>query len=505
MKNNGLNIFNIDENGALFGLCETLNIPEGVTWLHAYSLYDYSFITEVNVPASCEIIEGSFIEKCNNVLVFNVVKENQHFISEGGVVYTADKKKLVRYPAGKACEIFRVPDEVEQIGDYAFADAKNVSGILIGKNCRSIRENAFVNTTAYSYSSDGYHIEKYLGVRKYYISPAVEDVASQIFEGGYEEDGVFYAPIIVGGEVGSVIWEHCNKCNISFLEVREEDAEAFLATPYEELVERHKTESERSISFEFTDAGFGGRLEGDTLELFALDLTNKDVTVCRLDAKLPQSRYEKIKKLIIGDGIRAIERDAFWDYYELESIYFGRDVSDINAGAFYGDYRIKELIIDERNEHYKCIDGTIFSSDLKTLALYPSGKEELYYEIPSHVEIVGPNSMMGSNLKCIKFGSNVKKICKEACYNTFGQHHFYVDPSVTEFGDDFIFGVTGKLNVMCTCMWCLVVGGKAGSPIEKYCRETGRQGITFEVVEDDKLDEWLTPPSDDRQNDDFSF
>ena len=97
-------------------------------------------------------------------------------------------------------------------------------------------------------------------------------------------------------------------------------------------------------------------------------------------------------------------------------------------------------------------------------------------------------------------GFPVKKICEEACYNTVGQHHFYVDPSVTEFCGDFIFGVTGKLNVMCTCMWRLVVGGKAGSPIEKYCRETGRNGITFEVVEDDKLDEWLTPPSDDTQN-----
>jgi hypothetical protein len=500
MKNDGFDIFDIDENGVLLGMRETLNIPEGVTWLKAYSLRDYSFLTEVNIPASCEIIESSFIDKCNNVIAFNVAKDNRRFISEDGVLYTADKKKLVRYPAGKACEIFRVSDEAEEISAYAFADAKKLSGILIGKNCRSIQENAFVNTTACSYASDGYHVEKYLGIRKYYIPSAVEDVAPQIFEGAYEEDGVFFDDIIVGGEVGSVIWEHCNKCNIPFLEVKEEDAEAFLATPYEELVERHKKESESLISFEFADAGFGGKLEGDTLELFALDLTNKDVTVCQMDAKLPKSRYEKVKKLIIGDGIRAIGRDAFWDYYGLESIYFGRDVADINAGAFYNDYKIKELAVDERNGYYKCIDGIIFSGDLKTLVLYPSGKEELYYEIPSHVEIVGRNSMMGAKLKCIKFGSNVKKICEEACYNTVGQHHFYVDPSVTEFCGDFIFGVTGKLNVMCTCMWRLVVGGKAGSPIEKYCRETGRNGITFEVVEDDKLDEWLTPPSDDTQN-----
>ena len=108
--------------------------------------------------------------------------------------------------------------------------------------------------------------------------------------------------------------------------------------------------------------------------------------------------------------------------------------------------------------------------------------------------------MLCASLRCIKFGSNVKKICSMACYNTYRQHHFYVDAAVSEFEDDFIFGVTGKLNVMCTCTWKLVVGGKAGSPIEKYCRETGRDGITFEVVEDDQLKEWLTPPLDDIPN-----
>jgi hypothetical protein len=153
--------------------------------------------------------------------------------------------------------------------------------------------------------------------------------------------------------------------------VREEDAEAFLATHYEELVERHKAESEGPISFEFTDEGFGGRLEGDTLKLFVLDPIRKDVTVCQLDAKLPQNRYENVKKLIIGDGICAIDRISFWEYYTLESVYFGADISDINANAFYEDTHITEFVLDERNKHYKCIDGVIFSYDLKTLVLYP--------------------------------------------------------------------------------------------------------------------------------------
>lgn len=413
MKNNGLNIFNIDENGVITGLCERVYIPEGVTGLEAFSFDNYDFITEVNIPTSCESMSGEFI-RCSNVLAFNVDKGNQHFVSENGVIYTADKKKLVRYPAGKACDIFRLPSEVEEVGSFAFVDAKNISGIYIGKNCRSIRENAFADTTAClpskSYIAEQIDYEGYLGIRKYYIAPSVSDIAKQIFEGGLEEDGMFYDDIIVGGEVGSAIWEHCNRCNIKFLEVREEDAEEFLAKTYKELIECHKAASESPISFEFTDECFGGRLEGDTLELFVLDRTRDDVMVCQLDAKLPQNRYKNIKKLIIGDGICAIDKKAFWRYYNLESVYFGADISDLQASAFYEDGRILTLAVDERNEHYKCIDGVVFSSDLKTLVMYPSGRPDPYYEIPAHVEIVGEHCMLSSNLKCIKFGNNIKRI-----------------------------------------------------------------------------------------------
>ena len=500
MKNKETNIFNIDENGVLIGLNSVMNIPDGVTKLSvgpSYGTKQFEFITEVNIPASCEKIDGRFIGCFDHAVRFSVSGDSKHFTSENGVLYTADKKMLVRYPSDMACDIFRVADEVEEIGEYAFSDAKNISGMYIGKNCRSIKQNAFIKTTYCTYEKSDRGgitgVGEYLGIRKYYVSPSVEHIANQIFEGGWCEDELFYEDIIVGGEMGSAIWEHCNACDIKFLEVKEEDAETFLATPFKELLKLHEEASNGPLSLEFTEEGFGGRLEDDTLELFVLDSTRKDVTVCQLDTKLPRSRYEKIKKLIIGDGISAIDKKAFWGYYDLDSVFFGADISDIQAGAFFEDTHIMTLAVDERNEHYKCVGGVIFSSDLKTLVMYPSGREDAYYEIPAHVEVVGEQCMQGSYLRCIKFGSNVKKIASMACYNTYGQHHFYVAPEVSEFEDDFIFGVDGKMR-MCTCCWNLVVGGKAGSPIEKYCKETGRDGITFEVVEDDQIEAWLSLP-----------
>ena len=92
MKNNEKSIFNIDENGVLTGLCGVLNIPEGVTKIaHNYSFgfaTECDFITEVNIPASCEEVEGYFIQNYNNARRFCVSNENKNLLSENGVLYT---------------------------------------------------------------------------------------------------------------------------------------------------------------------------------------------------------------------------------------------------------------------------------------------------------------------------------------------------------------------------------------------------------------------------------
>ena len=148
-----------------------INIPEGVTKIaHNYSFgvaTECDFITEVNIPASCEEVEGDFIQNYNNVLHFCVSSENKNLISENGVLYTLGKKKLIKYPAGMVCDIFRVPDEVEEIGEYAFAHAKHVSGVYIGKNCRSIKKNAFHKTTHTVLGKNDNQVDEQAGITQH--------------------------------------------------------------------------------------------------------------------------------------------------------------------------------------------------------------------------------------------------------------------------------------------------------------------------------------------------
>ncbi len=53
-----------------------------------------------------------------------------------GVIYSADKKVLMKYPEDKADERFYIPDFVEEIGKGCFADTNYLKHIIIGKNVK---------------------------------------------------------------------------------------------------------------------------------------------------------------------------------------------------------------------------------------------------------------------------------------------------------------------------------------------------------------------------------
>ena len=57
---------------------------------------------------------------CNSLQNIIVDKENKNFKDIDGVLYTADGKKLIRYPNGRTAKHFDIPDGVETIASQAF-------------------------------------------------------------------------------------------------------------------------------------------------------------------------------------------------------------------------------------------------------------------------------------------------------------------------------------------------------------------------------------------------
>ena len=64
-------------------------------------------------------------------------------ITINGVVYSADKKILIKYPEEKQEATFHVPDFVEELGAGCFSDNEYIKNIFIGEKVRKIGERAF--------------------------------------------------------------------------------------------------------------------------------------------------------------------------------------------------------------------------------------------------------------------------------------------------------------------------------------------------------------------------
>lgn len=72
-----------------------------------------------------------------------VEKDNKTYCSSAGVLYSKDKRTLVRFPLASPEKSFTVPYGVEIIGDHAFQNAQNLERVTLPETVKIIKDSAF--------------------------------------------------------------------------------------------------------------------------------------------------------------------------------------------------------------------------------------------------------------------------------------------------------------------------------------------------------------------------
>ena len=112
-------------------------LPETLEEIRSYAFFECTKLEEITLPASLNNLEytvdetyGDQIAQAqvfyNNLKLqaINVAEGNQNYKSIDGVLFTADGKKLLYYPAGKnAGGTYTIPEGTEELGYTAFASA----------------------------------------------------------------------------------------------------------------------------------------------------------------------------------------------------------------------------------------------------------------------------------------------------------------------------------------------------------------------------------------------
>ena len=154
--------------GGSFARCPKLNnvtIPDSVTTISPGVFYRCFGLSAMTIPANVTSIGDGAFSGCTKLTEIKVAAGNKNYVSVSGILFNADKTRLICYPAGKSGNYivpYSVTDisayafygatqldsvtphnEVINIGNFAFAACSKLSLICLPKFLSSIGERAF--------------------------------------------------------------------------------------------------------------------------------------------------------------------------------------------------------------------------------------------------------------------------------------------------------------------------------------------------------------------------
>lgn len=118
-----------------------LTFPDSLTSIEKDIILKCSSLTEVTIPKGVASIAPGALS-CDGLTAIHVAGENPSYASQNGVLYNKAGNVLLCCPGGVGKD-FTIPENTEEIGDYAFVGCTELTNITITGNVERIGEWAF--------------------------------------------------------------------------------------------------------------------------------------------------------------------------------------------------------------------------------------------------------------------------------------------------------------------------------------------------------------------------
>ena len=411
-------------------------VPEGVYGVYTNAFQRASYLTKITLPASLKespsTAEFNDYTSAQNLKEIAVAAGNTAFKSVDGILLSADGKKLIAYPNGKAgssstnpayqgvtgqpnASVYKIPDGVESIEQAAFAQVNGLTAIELN-GVKKLAKGAF---------------DKAVKLRNVLLGPSVDTIEDGAFGGNNDlsafdvdpanpnytaADGVIYTKnkeelvLFPAGKAGEYTTlpttkkirkrafyyaQKVTKVNFnSNLEVIDNDA--FQATTKLENITFEAPAKIKTIgTFAFQGSG----------------LTELNIPASLEVVSWSAFGSTKLKKVTVADGsqLQSINTGAFNGCKDLEEFTFegSSTLNKIQADAFSGDDKLKSFVIPEK---VTVLERGAFNG--------ASGLETITFKQPATMTVIGEGAFQNAKaLKRIELPSTVTTISKDA-FNT---------------------------------------------------------------------------------------
>jgi len=119
----------------------SITLPGSITVIGEGAFYDCSALTNASIPSSVTSI-GINAFSSTGLKAITVDVENSNYSSVDGVLFDKSQTTLIQYPGGLV-GTYTIPIGVASIGESAFADCRDLTGVAIPDSVSDISSNAF--------------------------------------------------------------------------------------------------------------------------------------------------------------------------------------------------------------------------------------------------------------------------------------------------------------------------------------------------------------------------
>ena len=357
---------------AAFNGCTNLTgivIPYGVTTLEESTFEGCSSLTSISLPSSIRKIGDRVFANCIKLSVINIPElvntigkdvfknckglgyisvstSNTKYSSVSGILFNKAKTSIITYPQNKKNTRFVIPNTVKIIEESAFEDCRFLKTITLPVKLEYIRDTSFKNCS---------------GITSISIPDTVKKIGVDAFI-------------------------NCNK----LVSINVDKKNAVYSSKAGVLFNKKKT---TLIIYPSSKKDTTYNIPSTVKQISRRGFRNcynlkKVICPEKLDSFNQGYAFDSCKNLTsisFSSKLYWIEPYTINNCTSLKSIHIPSKVSAVFTNAFVGCTKLSKITVDKKNKKFSSSNGVLFDKKKTRILIYPSGKKDKKYMIPSTV------------------------------------------------------------------------------------------------------------------------